>query len=554
MGVMTALGSWSLRCDLRSVSRASTRPSSTRLDHRGSSFFAPPAVGRSHRPPSRRLPATRLRAMAKGGGDRPSWTEAAAGMGRGRTKGEARVPKPPKRGKTPPSSDPDAAGRASRLAAATGARSSERDGADDFAPARGRRRGGGASRANARGGGGASRGGRSGRVVAESGGAAARAAAAEAPRSSAAVTSRNLDALAAAFTPAASDGADSSRAPGSRSARYLGSGFRLVRCMPHLRRREAGAAVSAGRVLVNGKLVKPSVRVRSGDVVTLDGKKMDWEPFAAAVESEIASDASSDASASDGSFEAAHSSAQRNAAFVYLKYHKPRGVTCTMEPSQRSSMLYALREELKLLRGVRRSPKMRVFPVGRLDRDSSGLVLLTDDGRVPEAMLDPKNKKAKTYDVDVDRRVSERALQRLRDGVVITTTQQRDGIKTTAPTQPCEVSRIAPTTGAHGVDALRFILKEGRNRQIRKMCEAVGAEVTSLHRVAVGDVELVRASENAPLECGGVRALAGDELAALARAVADSAARKRAARSPGAAKTRAPAPEGWGKRIREGGG
>ena len=308
--------------------------------------------------------------------------------------------------------------------------------------------------------------------------------------------------------------------------------------MPHLRRREADDAVSAGRVLVNGKLVKPSRRVVAGDVVTLDGKKMDWEPFAAAVEREI--------SCADGT-------SAGSSPFVYLKYHKPRGVTCTMEPSQRSSMLYALKDELRFLRETRRAP-VRVFPVGRLDRDSSGLVLLTDDGRVPEAILDPKNKAPKTYDVDVDRRVSERALRRLREGVVIATTQQRDGIETIAPTLPCEVSRIAETKGARGADALRFVLREGRNRQIRKMCEAIGVEVTSLHRVAVGDVELRLGGdggEDERLECGAVRAVEGDELAALARAVADAVARKRDAPT-GAAKARAPAPEGWGKRIRDG--
>ena len=135
----------------------------------------------------------------------------------------------------------------------------------------------------------------------------------------------------------------------------------MVRCMPQLRRREADEAVSAGRVRVNGTLVKPSTRVRSGDVVTLDGVVLDWEPFAAATESAI-----------DG-----------ENGFVYLKYNKPRGVTCTMEASQRSSMMYALKDELKVLGSIpggaasfRTKAKCgsdggvgsaRVFPVGRLD-------------------------------------------------------------------------------------------------------------------------------------------------------------------------------------------
>jgi ribosomal 50S subunit-recycling heat shock protein len=314
---MTALGSMSLRCDLGSVARASTRATSTRLDRFGSSFLAPSAVQTWHRPPSRRLPATRFRVAAAGGGDRPSWTEAAAGMGRGRTKGEARVPKPPKRGKNPPSSDPDAAGRASRRAAASGARaSSERNAdADDFARGRGRGRGRGSSRGASRGSSrgssrGASRGApHKGRVVAETGGAAARAAAADAPRSSAAVTSRNVDALASFFARRTKNDANSA-AKTETLLTYSGSGFRLVRCMPHLRRREADDAVSSGRVLVNGQLVRPSRRVVSGDVVTLDGKAMDWEPFAAAVEADIA-----DTSSSRSSSNAREPSSR----FVYLK-------------------------------------------------------------------------------------------------------------------------------------------------------------------------------------------------------------------------------------------
>ena len=119
-------------------------------------------------------------------------------------------------------------------------------------------------------------------------------------------------------------------------------------------------------------------------------------------------------------------------------------------------MLYALKDELRWLTETRRrslasvgdrasrGAPLRVFPVGRLDRDSSGLVLLTDDGRVPEALLDPKNKAPKTYDVETDRAVSDASLRTLRDGVVIATTQQRDGIETVAPTMPCEVTRITP--------------------------------------------------------------------------------------------------------------
>ena len=321
---------------------------------------------------------------------------------------------------------------------------------------------------------------------------------ANAPRSDAAVTARNCDALRSHYDRTLNT---------NPKPRYTGDGFRLVRCMPHLKRREADEAVSAGRVRVNDALVKPSLRVRAGDVVTLDGKVLDWEPFAAATEGAIA--AATCLNGENG--------------FVYLAYNKPRGVTCTMESSQRSSMMYSLKDELKVLgsipnaaalRNKGQGTSVRVFPVGRLDRDSSGLVVLTDDGRVPEALLDPSRKAPKTYEVDVTPAPSTSAIEKLRAGVVITTTQQRDGETTTGPTLPCSVD-IIRKRGDGKFATLRFELREGRNRQIRKMCDAVGVDVTRLHRVSVGEVSLDESS----LEVGGVRALSGDELDAIGAAV-----------------------------------
>ena len=473
----------------------------------GSCFLAPQVnqlrekafrASKSNPPQRRRC----LAISAAGGTNRPSWTEAAAGMGRGRTKGTARVPKPLKQIKQ--SGDPDAAGRESRSAAAASAdtkrgKESFKRGTSGGGTARGRVVDGD-ERSEAGRGGRGSRGGRGAgrdagrdagrgsgtrgtngysgqRYSAELGGAAAQAAAKNAPTSNSRVTARNVDALLSFADDDDDDDPSlnwyehsSDRETTAKPTKYSGTGFRLVRCMPHLRRREADDAVSQGRVLVNGELVKPSRRVMSGDVVTLDGKKMDWEGFAASTESAVTD-------ASD---------------FIYLKYHKPRGVTCTMEPSQRSSMLFALKDELSALTAMRKNGDdsgklvpVRLFPVGRLDRDSSGLVLLTDDGRVPEALLDPTRKANKVYEVDLDSEVSEQALNKLRAGVVITTTQQRDGIATTAPTLPCTIDRIPCTPGAHSVCALRFTLKEGRNRQIRKMCETIGVDVTRLHRLSV---------------------------------------------------------------------
>lgn len=468
-----------------------------------------------------------VRCKGGGGGSRPGWTEAAAGIGRGRTKGE------PRSGDAKPRGGKGTGGEGGEGKAGRGGGAPPKPGpGEDFSRKRRKQREAAATANGGRGGRGdtATRGGRGGkgrdraeryaslqdayrskatnarpskRFTPDDSTPSVRhyeGPVANAPRSDAAVTARNCDALRSHY--------DRTLNPNPKP-RYTGDGFRLVRCMPHLKRREADEAVSAGRVRVNDSLVKPSLRVRAGDVVTLDGKVLDWEPFAAATEGAIA--AATCLNGENG--------------FVYLAYNKPRGVTCTMESSQRSSMMYSLKDELKLLgsipnastlrnKGHGSGTSVRVFPVGRLDRDSSGLVVLTDDGRVPEALLDPSRKAPKTYEVDVTPAPSTSAIEKLRAGVVITTTQQRDGETTTGPTLPCSVD-IIRKRGDGKFATLRFELREGRNRQIRKMCDAVGVDVTRLHRVSVGEVSLDESS----LEVGGVRALSGAELDAIGAAV-----------------------------------
>lgn len=380
------------------------------------------------------------------------------------------------------------------------------------ASGRGRGRGAGRGRSSAggRGDGAASRRGRRSPDVARA------PSTTPAPTIDEGVVARNLDAVGALVRTLVkhTEGADG--AGGSSSGGYEGDGFRLVRCMPHLKRREADAAVSAGRVLVNGELVRPSQRVKAGDVVTLDGKVMLWEAYARRVEEEIANDATS--------------------SFVYLLYNKPRGVVCTMEPHQRTSLHFALERERA------RMKKIRIFPVGRLDKDSSGLVLLTNDGRVSDALLDPSRKAEKEYDVDVDRDVSAADVERLAAGVVITTLQQRTMTETTAPTQPCEVRKIGPRT-------LRFVLKEGRNRQIRKMCEALSYDVTRLHRTRIAELEL------GDLEIGGLRPLDVDELRVVSDRVRERAkASTQSTQKQSSESRRRKAaidanPSGWGSKI-----
>ena len=173
-----------------------------------------------------------------------------------------------------------------------------------------------------------------------------------------------------------------------------------------------------------------------------------------------------------------------NNVFEYIKYWKPRGITCTTDRTIPSNIIDDLMEQ----RGYQ--PKHRVYPVGRLDKDTSGLILLTSDGRLPNASLRGKFKQPKQYHVLVDRPLRNADVQQLRDGVVITTVAQRDGLNRrkalTAPTLPAKVERL-PGTQQRGV---AITLVEGRNRQIRKMMGELQYDVVELQRVAFMGITL----------------------------------------------------------------
>lgn len=170
--------------------------------------------------------------------------------------------------------------------------------------------------------------------------------------------------------------------------------------------------------------------------------------------------------------------------------------------------------------------------MGRLDAASTGLLLLTSDGRVPNAVLRASASKSKVYRVvSGPGRVTDAHLEALRTGVVITTVAQRDGRRAAplvAPTQPCEVVRIGAGGGATSGRELRITLKEGRNRQIRRMLGALGYETVSLHREQFMSVTLDELTE------GGWRVLREKEMRGVRTAVRE-AARARAAAAGGAA-------------------
>ncbi len=144
--------------------------------------------------------------------------------------------------------------------------------------------------------------------------------------------------------------------------------------------------------------------------------------------------------------------------------HKPVGVLSTARDTHgRPTVVELVREE------------RRLYPVGRLDADSSGLILLTNDGELAQRLTHPRYEVPKTYRVRVGGGpVEERALRALRAGVEL-----EDG-----PTAPAQVRRVG------GGDELELTIREGRNRQVRRMCEAVGHPVLALQRVAFGPLRL----------------------------------------------------------------
>jgi 23S rRNA pseudouridine2605 synthase len=169
---------------------------------------------------------------------------------------------------------------------------------------------------------------------------------------------------------------------------------------------------------------------------------------------------------------------------VHWLLHKPAGVVTTAsDPQGRPTVLDLVPDE------------PRVFPVGRLDQDTEGLLLLTNDGDLAQRLAHPSHGVEKEYLVEVDRRPSRAGLRRLREGVDL-----EDG-----RTAPAKVATLDDRT-------LRITIHEGRNRQVRRMCDAVGCDVRRLVRVRIGPLT------DRSLAPGEWRPLTTDEVRALERA------------------------------------
>ena len=191
-------------------------------------------------------------------------------------------------------------------------------------------------------------------------------------------------------------------------------------------RRAADRMITEGRVRINGRAAVLGDQVTDADVVTVDGRAVKARPHA-----------------------------------VYLAYHKPIGVTCTMEPHVAGNILQAV------------DYPERIFPIGRLDKDSSGLILLTNDGDIVNRILRVEFGHEREYVVTVDRPYALAFLKQLERGVPVL------GEKT----RPCRTSKVNATT-------FRITLTEGRNRQIRRMCSTLDHRVLQLARVRIMHIKL----------------------------------------------------------------
>lgn len=222
-------------------------------------------------------------------------------------------------------------------------------------------------------------------------------------------------------------------------------------------RRKAEELISQHRVKLNGRPVKLGDKCGFKDLITIDGERI-YMP--------------------------------RKKNLVYLMMNKPRGYVTTVSDELDRRCVMDLLEDVE----------ERVYPVGRLDRNSEGLLLFTNDGNFANDIMHPSRHISKTYRVTVRPDINDEQLVQLSEGVEI------DG-KMTMP------ATVVVKDKEPGRVVMLITIKEGRNRQIRKMCEAVGLEVARLRRVSIGPLRL------GMLKPGTYRELTPEELRAIRTAI-----------------------------------
>ena len=189
-------------------------------------------------------------------------------------------------------------------------------------------------------------------------------------------------------------------------------------------RREADKLIKEGKVTINGEISEIGTKVEEGDQVRVKGIRIE------------------------------NSKKQKN---IYLAFNKPIGIVCTTDR----------RVEPNNVIDYIKYPK-RIFPIGRLDKPSEGLILLTNDGDIVNKILRAKNNNQKEYLVSVNRQINKDFIQSMSNGVQILDTI----------TKSCSVKQLGPKK-------FKIILTQGLNRQIRRMCESLGYRVRSLKRIRI---------------------------------------------------------------------
>ncbi len=220
-------------------------------------------------------------------------------------------------------------------------------------------------------------------------------------------------------------------------------------------RREADRLIDAGRVTINGIVPEMGTKVKESDAVEVDGKPI----------------------------------TNRDEAFTYLAFNKPVGIVCTTDTNVEKDNII---DFIKY-------PK-RIFPIGRLDKPSEGLIFLTDDGDIVNKILRASNNHEKEYIVTVDKPISQTFIERMSGGIPL-----EDLGKTT---KPCAVKKIDSNT-------FSIILTQGLNRQIRRMCEYLNYEVETLKRVRIMNISL-------DVPVGEYREFTKEELKELNKLLEDS--------------------------------
>jgi 23S rRNA pseudouridine2604 synthase len=213
-------------------------------------------------------------------------------------------------------------------------------------------------------------------------------------------------------------------------------------------RREADEYIAEGRVTINGVPATLGTQVSEGDDVRLDGDRV--------------------------------GQARKKVKPVYIALNKPVGITCTTERHVAGNIVDFVNH-----------PE-RVFPIGRLDKDSEGLILLTNDGDIVNEVLRAEHNHEKEYVVAVDRAITPEFIEQMSAGVRLSD----------ATTKPCKVRRVGPKV-------FDIVLTQGLNRQIRRMCEALGYTVEALQRIRIMHIRL------GELPLGRWRQLTPQEIAPL---------------------------------------